>query len=79
MHAGSALAATALALDVQGTRALVSDIDSLPVAGNPGHHAAILQNTHVGHFAEIDQFLCRAIYRGVEEALQVGEGCVGVT
>jgi hypothetical protein len=79
MHAGTALAASALAFDVWGTRARVLNIDPLPVARDPGHHAAVLQNTHAGHCAEIDQLLCRAVRSGVEEVLQLGEACVGIT
>ena len=60
MHAGTGLAATALPLDGRGTRALVLNIDALPVARDPGYHATALQNTHVGYCAEVDQLPCRA-------------------
>jgi hypothetical protein len=61
VHAGTALAATALALDGQGTLALVLNVDALPIARDPRDHATVLQNTHVGYSAEVDQSLCRMV------------------
>jgi hypothetical protein len=59
------------------------NIDALAAARDPCHYAAALQDTHVGHAAEVDQLLCRTVQRSVEDLLQVSEGrgitgCVNV-
>jgi hypothetical protein len=45
------------------------NIDALTVARDPCDYAAALQDTHVGHAAEVDQLLCRTVQRGVEDLL----------
>jgi hypothetical protein len=42
MYAGTALAATALALEGEGIGALILNIDALAVARDPCHYAAAL-------------------------------------
>jgi hypothetical protein len=70
VHAGTALATAALAVEVQSILAAIRNIDAPPVARDSGHDAAAPQDAYLGHAAEVDQLLSRAVQRGVEERLR---------
>jgi hypothetical protein len=69
----TSFAATALSLEGWGIGASILNIDA-PVADDPCHYAAALQDAYIGHAAEVDQLLCRTQQTGFEDHVRVGEG-----
>ena len=82
MDTRAAFAAAALAVDLQTVCVPILNVD--PVyscalqclgigTGNSGYHAPALQNTHIGHTADVNQPLRRGVLLSVEEFPQLDE------